>query len=113
MNPNEKQLEIHYVEGKGFSSNQATGVYGGLTGQGKLCMNFYIERIPLPTKSDIRITKEGKLDEKPSGLDKKVLGIREITNCVMMDIDVARNFHQWLGAKIGEFDKLIQIEKND
>lgn len=48
MEKKEKELSIQYVQSTNFSSFFSTGVYGGISINGTICMNFYIDRVPLP-----------------------------------------------------------------
>jgi hypothetical protein len=104
-----KKPEIHYTTGKDFTTNSASGVYGGIAGNGQICMNFYIDRIPLPDKVELIITDEGAKEGKHFGNES--VGVREVITCISMDIDVAKSFHTWLGGKIAELDNAILKSK--
>lgn len=106
-----KKLEVKYIKSYDFSSKLATGVYGGLTGQGKLCMNFYIDRPPLPDVGKLTPQADGNFKEEYEGND--FLSVREVNSCVVMDIEMAKEFHGWLSNKLVEFEKVQkELEKN-
>lgn len=105
----DKKPEIQYAKGKDFSTNSASGVYGGIAGNGQICMNFYIDRIPLPDKVELIITNEGAKEGKYFGNES--FGVREVITCISMDIEVAKSFHTWLGGKITEFESAINKSK--
>jgi hypothetical protein len=112
MGTNEEKpadLKIEYSKGKDFATAFATGVYGGISGAGKICMNFYVDRIPVPDVVSVKVRPDGGLDE--SGDPKEgLISVREVQSCVMMDLETARAFHGWLGGKVEDFTNALKKE---
>ncbi len=110
MEKKEKQLSIQYVQSSNFSSVFSSGVYGGVSINGTICMNFYIDRVPLPENLKVQIQEDGKLVEE-SYLGTEVINVREVTSCTVMDYQTARSFHDWLGTKLAELEKALNEQK--
>lgn len=84
------------------------GIYGGLTPDGKLSIDFFNQNFPLPTATihemvDLyTVGKEiGRKGDKPRVIE------RLIETRVMMDISVAKTFRTWIDGKIKEYDKIV------
>lgn len=105
----DKKLEIQYFKGKDFDSSLSTGVYGGFSLSGHICMNFFVDRVPIPDKVEMKQDGENLGEGKYVGNES--LGVREMIKCIMMDAEAARNFHQWLGTKLKEYDSIIANSK--
>lgn len=104
MNSESSKLEFHYIKNNGFCTILGSGVFGGITPQGQLNINFFTERAAIPTKIVYAATQIGdklKLDEIER--DGKDGIIREVQCGVLMDINVAISFRAWLDEKINQF----------
>ncbi|MEQ8905172.1 hypothetical protein [Ekhidna sp.] len=110
MSDKKEKLNIHYAKSNDFTSNVANGVYGGIAINGTICMNFYIDRVPIPDSVQVQVQKDGKLiEEGYSG--SGVVSVREVTSCSIMDYNTAKSFHDWLGNKLSELEKALKEQK--
>ncbi|OHD57205.1 MAG: hypothetical protein A2Y33_07370 [Spirochaetes bacterium GWF1_51_8] len=99
------KVDFHYIKSNQYRTSYANGVFGGITPRGELQMDFFVERQVIPQVATYAISNEGILGEiiKTEG---KSGFIREFDCGVLMSIDVAINFYEWLGQKIDEFNKV-------
>ena len=67
-------------------------------------MSFYSERAPIPKKLVHKVTSEGVLGNEISRETKAGL-IREVDVEVIMDLDMARSFRDWMDEKISFLEK--------
>ena len=67
-------------------------------------MSFYSERAPIPKKLVHKVTSEGVLGNEISRESKAGL-IREVDVEVIMDLDMARSFRDWMDEKISFLEK--------
>ena len=101
----ESKIDCHYIKTNQYRTFYANGVFGGITPRGEMQMDFFIERQVIPQITTYGILEEGNLGDiiKTEG---KTGFIREFDCGVLMNMEAAINFHQWLGQKISEFIKL-------
>jgi hypothetical protein len=101
------EVAFDYIKSQFFRVIHADGIMGGPTPQGFLHFTFYSERPPLPRRMVHKVSTEGILGEPI--LEKAVVRdalIREMDVDVIMRIDVAEQFHKWLGQRIQEMKKI-------
>ncbi|MFZ1977741.1 MAG: hypothetical protein WAV76_07270 [Bacteroidota bacterium] len=99
------KLVFNYIKTGNYRSYYANGVFGGLMPKGELQMDFFIERRVIPQTVAYEISKDGHLAKEIEVKGKEGL-VREIECGVVMDIEAAQAFHQWLGQKIEELKKI-------
>jgi hypothetical protein len=102
------QVKFDFIKSNYFRTIHADGVWGGLNGHLDIAMAFYSERPAIPQQITVPISN-GKigdeLEEKRVGRDSV---IRDVEISVTMNIEVARNFRQWLDDKIKAIDEINQ-----
>lgn len=98
-------IPVHYLKSNQFRVIHADGAYGGITGQGWIHMAIYSERNPLPRQTEHPIIAGSTLGPERV-VEQREGFIREIENSVLMNIEVAKALHRWLGQKIEEHSKL-------
>jgi hypothetical protein len=98
-------IDYHYIKTNHYRTFYANGVFGGITPRGELQMDFFIERQVIPQLATYKILNDGKLGEMIKTNGKSGF-IREFDCGVVMNMEVAVAFHQWLGQKIEEFVKI-------
>jgi hypothetical protein len=104
------QVKFDFIKSNYFRTIHADGVWGGLNGHLDIAMAFYSERPAIPLQITVPINK-GKLGDE---LEDKRVGrdsvIRDVEISVTMNVEVARNFRQWLDDKIKAIDEINQKE---
>lgn len=106
----EKHLNIQYVKSNNFFSQFSSGVYGGISVNGNICMNFFIDRVPIPDSLKVQLNEDGKVFEEDYS-DSGVSSVREVTSCIIMDYHTAKSFHNWLGSKLSELENALNENK--
>jgi len=109
-----KYFEIeHRISGE-FNSYLVTGVWGGPIPGGILAMNFYRDRVPSPEKSRIPVGEKQAgvfVPEGPEEIVSRATDIfRETYVELMMNLDDARNFRDWLSQQIANAEALIGVD---
>ncbi len=105
--PLPNKIEIHYKKTSNYRSYHADGVYGGLTPNKKLYMEFFIQRQVTPQLVEHKVTKEGNLGKEIKRIGKKGI-IREIEAGFIMDIEIAKVLRDWLDEKIKGYEDIIK-----
>ena len=109
--PEPKTIAFHNKISPAFQQVHVDGAIGGVTPRGKININFFAERFPIP-KSAVFEVEANTLGKKiADSEDSKVGIIREYHFGVYMDLDTAKSLSNWLVSKIGEFETR-QGEKN-
>jgi hypothetical protein len=103
---NSTQVKFDFIKSNYFRTIHADGVWGGVNGHLDIAMAFYSERPAIPQQITIPINN-GKLGNE---LEEMRVGrnavIRDVEISVTMNVDVARDFLQWLDDKIKAIDEI-------
>lgn len=109
----DNQIKVKYKYADNYNPQYVNGAHGGINVQGEIVANFYFERVPMPNSYTHEITKEGGLGSilatEPEDLTKSVL--RYVQSGVVMNLEVARQIHKWLGAQIALREEQIKEAK--
>jgi hypothetical protein len=101
------EVAFDYIKSQYFRVIHADGIMGGPTPQGYVHFAFYSERPPLPRRQVHKVTPTGLGDVIPEKTVARDAIVREMDVDVIMKIDVAEQFHQWLGQRIQEIKRLM------
>ena len=107
----QQSIDIFYKKNEQFRSIPVGGVWGGLTPQGAVYANFFIERQELPERIQITVNEGGVIKETSRTPNKPTL-VREVLIEAMMDPEVARTIGQWLIDKAAEYEKQLLKSKS-
>ncbi len=98
----DNKIIFKYKYPEDYNPLYVNGAYGGINVQGEIVANFYFERIPMPKKITHELKSDGNLGEivltGPEDLAKSV--VRYVQSGIVMNIDVAKQIHAWLGKQI-------------
>lgn len=98
-----QELAFDFIKSALFRVIHADGIIGGPTPQGYLHFAFYSERPPIPRRMVHTLSDTGSLGEPL--MDKMVVRdaiVREMDIDVIMNWQVAEQFHIWLGDRLKE-----------
>ena len=100
-----ESVEFHYIKSNGFRVVHADGVWGGPTPRGYITMSFYSERAPIPRRISLELKPpEPNSPDRTLGQeivrDTKNGLVREVEVEVMVDLEMAKSLHGWLGEKV-------------
>lgn len=99
-----KQARVSYIKSTVSPVLHADGVFGGLTPQGLLYIAFFSEHPKLPDTVQYALDAAAKTLRPVTQPDQEVGWVREVRGEIIMGLDVARSFRNWLDDKI----KLIE-----
>lgn len=105
-----KSIKIKYIKANDFKTSLATGVYGGVTGNGLINVNFFTDRAVIPDFQEVEIDDKGRT----TGLPKDTRdsdAVREVQSGIMMDVNTAKVVVAWLDSKIEEHERLVKGQK--
>ncbi|OFW02608.1 MAG: hypothetical protein A3H94_08330 [Acidobacteria bacterium RIFCSPLOWO2_02_FULL_60_20] len=95
------KARFYYIKSNHFRVVCAEGAHGGITPHGSIFAAFYNQRGPIPQITTHQINADGTLgDEIRDARVGKEGVIREVEVGVIMDLQTAERFYQWLGEKI-------------
>ena len=92
-----KSVNFHYVKSSLFRTIHVDGIYGGMGPRGKLQMNLFSERTPIPKSINYEVSGEGI--GKEVSRDTREGFVREVETHLILDFDVAVSVHAWLGRR--------------
>lgn len=98
----ENNITFKYKYPEDYNPLYVNGAYGGINVQGEIVANFYFERIPMPKTITHELKSDGNLGDIlltcPEDLAKSV--VRYVQSGVVMNLEVAKQIHTWLGKQI-------------
>lgn len=107
------RVSFRYVFRDDYNPMYANGAHGGVTTQGEIALNFYVERQPLPHVEIHNISPDGKLSalverEPPQPGEHGALNvIRYITTGVLMNKEVARRVYDFIGRQLAHLEGTV------
>lgn len=106
-----KKIKIRYLKAYDFKISLATGVYGGITHNGLININFFNERAVIPNSQIVEIDENGvpvgkAIDEKDGDV------MRELQSGLLLDINAAKVVINWLQGKVREHEQIFKEGKN-
>ncbi len=116
---NERSVKFRYIFSKDYNPVYCNGAYGGISPQGDIVANFFLERLPLPNFVTNSINSDGTLSgnisKDPEDLDNTF--IRYVTNGIVLNEVGARAIYEWLGTQLAELENRkktsVTVEETD
>ena len=103
-------IKYFYEKTSNYRTYHVDGIFGGITSQGKIYMDIFIERNPGPDMIEHKITKEGRPGEEIRRSGDKPGIIRQIECGLVVDLSTAATIRDWIDNKI-QMVKSIPEEK--
>ncbi len=100
---NQNEVEIRYSESSHYNSAYISGTFGGLNPSGMLEIDFFTDRLHRPESTTHKI-EDGKIATEMDGEMERHLHVRKVEFTAMMNLEVAKAFHQWLTQKITDLE---------
>lgn len=103
-----KSIPIHFIKSSQFRVVWADGMHGGITPRGLLHMAFFNERSPLPRQTEVDVNPDGTAEtgRGERTVDSRKGIVREIEVDVLMNLETAESFRDWLSGKIEQLKKM-------
>lgn len=98
-----RTVDIHYIKTEGYRSYHVDGLFGGLTPNGLLYMELFLERAATPQIVKHKVAPDGTLGDELERIGKKGV-IREIEAGLIMHIGAAKIIRDWLDVRIKELE---------
>jgi hypothetical protein len=106
-----KKVLVEYSKSKDYRIVAATGAWGGLSPQGEIICNLFVEQTVQPEKIEITLDAQGKVvDESIINRSKLFHYTRELQIGVVMRPDIAKTIGQWL---IDQSDKISPLSDSN
>lgn len=103
-------VQFHYIKSNHFRVAHGDGAVGGVTPSGLIHACFYSERPAIPTVVTQSVSPAGELGGEISRSGRDGI-VRELEVDVLMSLQVARSFRQWLDTQIAQLESLISDSK--
>lgn len=99
-------FEVEYHTTTNFETRLTTGAYGGVTAQGLINVNFYIDRNAIPEKTAHEPDGQGLMQEVAKKGFEGV--VREVHSGIIMDLNTAKNVVMWLQTHINHLEEALK-----
>jgi hypothetical protein len=97
------KIKFKYIFQDDYNPKYVNGAFGGISPQGEIVLNFYLERVALP-RSQTYSVKEGlalsEISEQREPGDHESSVVRFVENGIVLDLAHAEDIHRWQGAHI-------------
>jgi hypothetical protein len=112
MSKHDPAISFKYIFKYDYNPVYVNGAHGGVSPRGEIIANFYLERQPLPNEITHAINPDGSIAAdaiavEPENLDSII--VRYVTSGVVLNLQNAKTLHGWLGDKIVELERLMQL----
>ena len=108
------EIRFKYIFEDDYNPKYVNGAFGGVSPQGEIIVNFYLERIPLPYEDHHELYSDGHISQiksrKPDDFEGTM--IRYIQSGIVVSLEQAKSIQAWLGSKIEEAEKIEMIKKS-
>ncbi|MFD0825874.1 hypothetical protein ACT8ZR_09365 [Neobacillus sp. M.A.Huq-85] len=103
---NNLNVNFKYKFAENYNPVYSNGVFGGPSPRGELVMNFFFERTPIPYNEVRKVNEFGQITDEIIATPKDEIGIvRYVSNGVVMNLQQAKSFHEWLGQHIQQMER--------
>lgn len=104
------RVRFEYRFDKLYNPIYVNGAWGGLTPQGEICINFFLERTPLPLDHTHTISEDGAIGPNISpvstGPEGEPLFIRFISTGVVMNLETSKKIVDFLQKQIAAHEMM-------
>lgn len=111
----DKGIKFKYKFPKEYNPKYANGAIGGISTNGEIIVNFYLERQGLPYSITNEIDSEGnvgmEIAREPKDYDSSI--IRYVDTGVVLSLNSAKKIHEWLGRHIETLEEVINKRDED
>lgn len=94
--------KFKYIFDRDYNPKRANGAFGGLTPQGEVVMNFYMERAAVPYEQEFVLNEDGTLGDCIRTEPAEFKFIRYMQGGVIMTREEAKNLAVWLESLLQE-----------
>ena len=104
----EHEIHFRYRKAEDYRLVSATGIYGGITPNGRIFANLFVDHPQMPETVTHRVSPDSRLGEEIGRTEGDADGSwfdRRLEVGVLMDPSVARSVGRWLIQKADEFDE--------
>ena len=112
---NEKTIKFKYVFAEDYTPIYCNGAFGGISPQGEIIANFFLERMPIPRSVTNEVSQDGALSGviavEPNDFQDTVL--RHVSTGIVMSEVGAKAVYEWLGKQIQELENRKEIRITD
>lgn len=102
----DRQIKFKYVFSDNYNPVYCNGAFGGVSTQGEIVANFFLERTPVPKYVINSVNTDGTLggvtEIEPQNINDTV--IRYISSGIIMNKEIAQSIYEWLGSQIEELE---------
>ena len=89
-----REIKVSYKEARNYTRVPATGVFGGLTGNGEVFCDFFVETPITPSEITVLFKPDGTYNERSE--PRAVMSVRELQMGIVLAPHTARVVGEWL-----------------
>jgi hypothetical protein len=100
-----KTIKTHYIKNSDFRTVFSSSIYGGLTINGLININFCVDRTTIPFQTESIADEKGLKEVSKQSKDGLV---KEVQFGTLIDVQTAKALVTWLNEQIKKDDEIQQ-----
>jgi len=111
--PDKPIITHNYIKNNDFRTVYSSAIYGGLTLNGLININFCVDRGAIPTKTESQIVRNESGNEVFLETNKEVKEgfVREVQFGTIVDVPTAKMIVDWLSHRIKQIEDIHNSQK--
>jgi len=101
-----RKIRFEYIKGSDYRTVKVDGIHGGPTVRGEIYAAVFTDRPAVPQVVSFLIDQNKLGDELKEERVGKETPIREVQMGMVMDLEIAKSIHEWLGVQIKSVEGL-------
>ena len=102
-----RDVKIFFRKSDDYRVYPVSGIWGGITAQGMLACDFFVEKVDTPESVNVSMDDESGQVQEVSRFPAEPYVTREVLMGIMVRPEVARSIGQWFISKADEFDRNV------
>ena len=111
----EKEIKFKYVFSEEYNPIYCNGAFGGVSPQGEIVANFFLERMPIPNSVTNTFNSDGSLggvsNVEPADLENSF--VRFVSTGIVLNETAAKSIYDWLGTQLEELENRKTSSKSN
>lgn len=110
LDDDDNEIQFDFIKSNYFRVIHGDGAFGGITPHGNIHIGIFSERSPIPKSVVHAANPDGTIG--PEIRDRRASRksiVREIEVDIVMNLTVAKNFHEWLADRIKLAEDMLHI----
>lgn len=112
MDKEKKDITFYYEKGTGYKMDYVNGLYGGVTTNEQIHINFFMEQLPVPSKIVYTEGEDGNYTMEGDPSSESTV-YRELKSGIIIDLEVAYSMIDWLMERVTILEEMQKVKEDE